>query len=94
MNVNVKPAKRSRPLRVETNDVYTGAAALAERVATRVRAEREKRGWSVAELARRAEIAAPNVHRIEAAKHAPRASTLLRIAKALGVSISRLVNAP
>ncbi len=66
---------------------------LGQRIARRVRAERERRGWSVAELARRADMAAPNVHRVEAGKHVPTMLTLARLAAALDVPLERLVRA-
>lgn len=59
-------------------------------VAERVRALREDRRWSVAELGRRTGIAAPNLHRIEAAKHMPTATTLLKLAGAFGVPLAQL----
>jgi DNA-binding XRE family transcriptional regulator len=62
-------------------------AAIAERV----RSLREGCSWSVAEMSRRTEIAAPNLHRIEAAKHMPTATTLLRLAAAFGVPLDRLL---
>lgn len=66
---------------------------LGERVALRVRAERERQGWSVAELARRADMAAPNVHRVESGKHVPSMQTVARLAEALGVPMERLLRA-
>jgi DNA-binding XRE family transcriptional regulator len=62
-------------------------------VAARVRELRGARGWSVAELGRRTGIAAPNLHRIEAARHLPTATTLLRISRAFGVPLDRLLRA-
>lgn len=64
---------------------------LGERVARRIRAERERLGWSIAELARRAEMAAPNVHRVETGKHVPSMQTVARLAAALGVPLERLL---
>jgi hypothetical protein len=71
-----------------------GAGALGARVAHRVCAAREALGWSVAELARRAGMAAPNVHRVEAGRHAPSPQTVARLAAALGVPLQQLVQAP
>jgi DNA-binding XRE family transcriptional regulator len=64
---------------------------LAGRVARRVREAREGHGWSVTELARRAGMAAPNVHRVESGKHVPSTATVLRLAEALAVPLQRLV---
>jgi len=66
-------------------------STLASVVATNTRTIREERGLSVAEVARRAGMAAPNVHRLEQALHNPTTTTLSRIADALEVSILRLV---
>ncbi len=66
---------------------------LGIRVAHRVKAGREVHGWSVAELARRAGMAAPNVHRIEAGKHVPTMTTVVRLAQALEVPVEELVRA-
>ncbi len=66
-------------------------ADLAQRVAERVQKLRVDKGWSVAELGRRAEMAAPNVHRVESARHVPSTRTMLRLAQALGVPLARLV---
>ena len=70
---------------------HSGRGDLGPRVAARVRALREERGWSVAELARRCEMAAPNLHRLESGKHVPTTRTLLRAAEALGVPLDRLL---
>lgn len=64
---------------------------LGARVAQRVRSLREKRGWSVAELARRCGMAAPNVHRLESGKHIPTTRTLVRVAQGLEVALERLL---
>lgn len=68
-------------------------ARLARRAAERVRALRLERHWTVAELARRAQMAAPNIHRVEAAKHVPSTQTLIRLSRALSVPLARLVEA-
>lgn len=64
---------------------------LAKRIAARVRALREERGWSQAELARRCDLAPPNLHRLEAAAHVPSTSTLVRVAGGLGVPLEQLL---
>ncbi len=66
---------------------------LGERIAQRVRAERERRGWSIAELARHADMASPNVHRVEAGRHVPSMQTVVRLSAALGVPLERLLRA-
>ena len=64
---------------------------LGMKVARRVRAVRTSRKWSVAELARRAGMAAPNVHRIESGKHVPTMTTVVRLAQALDVPLEMLL---
>jgi DNA-binding Xre family transcriptional regulator len=64
----------------------------AQIVADNVKRLRAERGWSVTELARRAAMAPPNVHRVESAAHVPATSTLLRLARALEVTLSRLLH--
>jgi DNA-binding Xre family transcriptional regulator len=64
---------------------------LAARSATRIKAARLAKGWSMAELGRRAQMAAPNIHRVESGKHQANFSTLERLAAALGLKIAELV---
>jgi DNA-binding XRE family transcriptional regulator len=54
---------------------------------------RLKRGWSQAELARRAGTSQPYIARLEQGKVDPQMSTALKIAKVLGVSIDILAHA-
>lgn len=63
----------------------------AERIAARIRQEREARGWSLGELARRTDIQPPNLSRLESGKHVPSLETLERVADALGVRLVDLV---
>lgn len=51
----------------------------------RLTAERLRRGWSKAELARRARLDQANVSRIEARRVRPYAVELARLARALGL---------
>ncbi len=64
---------------------------LALRIARRVRAIREELGVSVAELSRCCGIAAPNLHRLEAASHVPTTATLVKVAEGLDVPVERLL---
>ncbi len=68
-------------------------ARSAERIATRIRREREARGWSLGELARRTGMQVPNLSRLESGKHMPSLETLERVAEALGVRVADLVAA-
>lgn len=61
----------------------------------RLKREREKRGWTRAELARRAGMSAGDVGKIEAERTKPYDSQLAKIAKALGIrqsEASSLIN--
>jgi ribosome-binding protein aMBF1 (putative translation factor) len=62
----------------------------------KLKREREKRGWSRAELARRASMSPSDVGKIEAGRATPYDSQLRKLAKALGVPVrecSTLLNA-
>ena len=61
-----------------------------ERIAYHVRTYRELRGWTQGELAKRADLAQPDVSTIENAKMDHRVAKLSRIAKALHIDISAL----
>lgn len=63
----------------------------AERIAARIRQEREARGWSLGELASRTDIQPPNLSRLESGKHVPSLETLERVADALGLRLVDLV---
>lgn len=68
-------------------------ARRAQRIGERVRGAREARGWSLEELATRAGMHRPNLHRLEAGKHLPSLDTLERVADALGLRVANLVAA-
>jgi ribosome-binding protein aMBF1 (putative translation factor) len=51
----------------------------------RLKREREKRGWTRAELARRAAMSAGDVGKIESARVVPYESQLKKLARALGI---------
>jgi transcriptional regulator with XRE-family HTH domain len=60
-----------------------------------IRALRESRGWTLAELGRRAATSAPTLHRYESGWDAFELATLRKIAAALGARLEvRLVGAP
>jgi DNA-binding XRE family transcriptional regulator len=58
-----------------------------------VAALRLRKGWSQAELARRAETSQPYIARLERGQVDPQVSTVRKLARALGVSIAELVEA-
>src|SRR4051794_18452488 len=54
---------------------------------------RIKKGWSVAELARKARMSKPTIKDMEAGKRPQFESTLIRVAKALGIEDIRELRA-
>jgi DNA-binding XRE family transcriptional regulator len=66
---------------------------LGRRIAQRLRAARRQRGCTVADLARRTGIAAPNIHRVESGRHVPSTYTIARLAEALGIPIEHVFGA-
>lgn len=63
------------------NDGLTG---LAERLANSLRAERDARGWTQAELAARVGVSRKTINTIENGVFIPSTLTALKIAEALG----------
>jgi transcriptional regulator with XRE-family HTH domain len=60
-------------------------------MAKRIARLRHERGWSQQELATRAKLHRVYVARLELGQQDPRASVLLRVARALGVKVSDLI---
>lgn len=59
---------------------------------TKVRAERKKREWSLAELSRRSGLAANHIGHIETGRiENPRADVLQKLAVALGLSVDEIL---
>lgn len=71
----------------EARDAGFAEAALAERL----RREREARGWSLADLAARADVSRAMISRIERAEASPTAVLLARLSAAFGLSLSALL---
>jgi DNA-binding XRE family transcriptional regulator len=63
-------------------------------IGVRLRELRKRKGLTVTELARRAEMKRPNLSRIEHGKHRPSLETLERLSEALGVPVAELVRTP
>ena len=63
------------------------------RLGARLRALRVAAGLTQAELARRTGIHRPNIARVEAGRHTPSLETLSRLASAIGVSPTRVLEA-
>lgn len=57
----------------------------------RLRAIREQQGFSLRALKKASGVAVATLARLEAGGHDPRLSTLLKIAKALGVTVADLI---
>src|SRR5215469_4069113 len=70
-----------------------GASAdgLDKRLAARVLAEREQRGWSVAELAAKSGVSRAMISKIERGEASPTASLLVKVAAAFGLPLSLLL---
>jgi XRE family transcriptional regulator, regulator of sulfur utilization len=65
--------------------------SIASCLATNLRSIRESRGWSQQQLADNSGVPRPTVAHLESGDGNPTLSVLMRVAKALGVSIEHLV---
>jgi putative transcriptional regulator len=63
---------------------------LAERLANRLRAERDARGWTQAELAARVGVSRKTINTIENGVFVPSTLTALKIAEAFERSVEQL----
>jgi transcriptional regulator with XRE-family HTH domain len=64
---------------------------LGARLAARLRAEREARGWPLAELAERSGVSRAMISRVERGEASPTASLLGRLSGAFGLTLSALL---
>ena len=64
---------------------------LTASLAARLRAEREERGWSIAEMAERSAVSRAMISKVERAEASPTAARLGRLASALGLTLSTLL---
>jgi transcriptional regulator with XRE-family HTH domain len=71
--------------------MVTDSDSLDQRLAARLQAEREQRGWSVAELAAKSGVSRAMISKIERAEASPTASLLVKIATAFGLPLSLLL---
>jgi transcriptional regulator with XRE-family HTH domain len=62
-----------------------------DRLAKRLKALRGERGWSQAIAAKRAGVTERYFSRLETKRHDPSLSTLAKIARAFGLSVSQLL---
>jgi transcriptional regulator with XRE-family HTH domain len=67
------------------------APDLTMPLATRLRVEREERGWSIAELAERSGVSRAMISKVERAEASPTAALLGRLVGALGMTLSTLL---
>ncbi|MFT3804353.1 MAG: XRE family transcriptional regulator [Burkholderiaceae bacterium] len=65
---------------------------LDERIGRRIRAERESRGWSLADLAQKAAVSRAMIYKIEHGESSPTAKILGKLSGAFGMSISTLMS--
>jgi putative transcriptional regulator len=63
---------------------------MAERLANRIRDEREARGWTQAELASRVEVSRKTINTVENGLVVTSTLVALKLAKALNVAVERL----
>ena len=64
---------------------------LAQRLAQRLRLERDSRGWSLAELAERSGVSKATISKIERAEGSPTAVVLVRLASAFDLTLAGLL---
>lgn len=64
---------------------------LGIRLATRIRHERQERGWSVSELAAASGVSRAMISKVERAEASPTASLLGRLSGAFGLTVSTLL---
>jgi transcriptional regulator with XRE-family HTH domain len=69
-------------------DIERTVSALGAKLAM----ARAERGWSLAELARRAGVSTASIHKIEKSGMTPTIATLMKIAAALGTSVSFFID--
>ncbi len=62
-----------------------------ERLARRIRAERETRGWSLAEAATQSGVSKAMISKIERGEASPTATLLVRLASAFGLTLATLL---
>jgi DNA-binding XRE family transcriptional regulator len=68
------------------------SAGDRQEIGERVRLERTKRCWTLADLGVRTGIKVPNLSRLERGKHLPSLETLERVAGAFGLPVAALVS--
>jgi len=64
---------------------------FSERLSARLKTERERRGWSLSELAQRSGVSKAMISRIERSEASPTAALLGRLSGAFGLTLSMLL---
>lgn len=82
---------KERILRDYSNSVNTMVDETASRLAVRIKAEREERGWTPAELAGRSGVSRAMIAKVEAGKSSPTAMLLGKLSGAFGITMSTLL---
>ena len=67
------------------------ARTVDAHLATRIRLEREQRGWSLADLAERSGVSRAMINKVERGESSPTAALLGRLSGALGLTMSTLL---
>lgn len=92
---NVLSRRNSREelpiLRDYSKGVNTIVDATASRLAARIKAEREARGWTPAELAGRSGVSRAMIAKVEGGKSSPTAMLLGKLSGAFGITMSTLL---
>ncbi|HEX2114689.1 MAG TPA: XRE family transcriptional regulator [Alphaproteobacteria bacterium] len=65
---------------------------VSERLSARLKAERERRGWSIADLAKRSGVSKAMISRVERHEASPTAALLGRLSGAFGLTLSALLS--
>ena len=64
---------------------------VLEQLAMKLKALRDRRGLTQADLAKKAGVSPGYIARLETHRHDPKLSTLVKLAKALGVPVTALL---
>ncbi len=85
----------SPPDPLAPNHVNSGAEGADEQkgvvIGRRIRLERARRRWTLADMSARTRIKVPNLSRLERGRHTPSLETLEKVADALGMPVAALV---
>lgn len=75
-------------------DTLPGIERTVSQIGEKVARARNERGWSLAQLAQRAGVSPGAVHKIEKSGMTPTIASLMKVAAALGKSVSYFVDEP